>query len=226
MQDDSKKSKIIMTVIGAVVTVVLVAGVVMLYRFLASDDGKKRQRKPLPVTLLKPPPPPKIKEKPPEPEIKKKEEVIEQKVEEKQEDQKQDQDEPPPSDRLGLDADGTAGSDGFGLAANKGGRALIGGGGGSLLAKYAFYTSGLQEEIRKRLREHLEANGGIPQGDLKTMVKITLDEQGKFAAFDITGSSGNHQMDEAVAKVLGLSRTGPPPEGMPRTVKLQISSKG
>jgi protein TonB len=226
MQDNSIKSKIIMLVVGAVVTVVLVSAVVMLYRFMASDDGKKRARNPLPVTLLKPPPPPKIKEKPPEPEIKKKEEVVEQKPEEKPEEQKQEPDEPPPTDRLGLDADGTAGSDGFGLAANKGGRALIGGGGGSLLAKYAFYTNGLQEEIRKRLREHLEANGGIPQGDLKTVVKITLDEQGKVASFDITGSSGNHQMDEAVAKVIRLSQAGPPPEGMPRSMKLQIASKG
>ena len=34
----------------------------------------------------------------------------------------------PPGDELGLDAEGGAGSDGFGLRAKKGGRGLIGGG--------------------------------------------------------------------------------------------------
>ncbi|MEQ8663662.1 MAG: TonB-dependent receptor, partial [Gammaproteobacteria bacterium] len=72
-----------------------------------------------------PPPPPPQVEEPPPPEMEEVE-VPEPEPEPIADDAPAD--EPLPGDDLGLDADGVAGADGFGLKARKGGRALIGGG--------------------------------------------------------------------------------------------------
>jgi len=224
------KKKSTMTIVWICSTCIalsLMAGGFYLIQALLKDDGQKRRRQIQTVHLLKPPPPPKIKEKPPEPEIKKKEEIIEQKPEEKPE-EAESPDEPPPGNDLGLDAEGTAGSDGFGLKANKGGRALIGGGGkGSLLRKYAWYTRIVQDELRRQVQEHLDENGGLPEGTHKALVRIEMDREGVIVHFELVGLSGNSAMDEAVRETLKIARISePPPEGMPRTMKIRISSRG
>ncbi|WP_155325324.1 energy transducer TonB [Desulfosarcina ovata] len=220
-------------VVGAVVFIVLLVatGTVLGVKYLLKDDSRHRQRRIQMVTVVKPPPPPKVKEKPPEPEVKKKEEIINPEPEEMPPEALDDQppDEAPPREDLGLDADGTAGSDGFGLRANKGGRALIGGGGDSvsLMRRYAWYTRMVQDELSKRMKRHMEENGGIPDGDLKTMIQIRLDEYGKIVEYRLTRSSGNSKMDDAVVSALKLATIDePPPRGMPRTIKLKISAKG
>ncbi|MBT8341176.1 MAG: TonB C-terminal domain-containing protein, partial [Desulfatitalea sp.] len=138
-------------------------------------------------------------------------------------------DEAPPGEDLGLDADGTAGSDAFGLRANKGGRALIGGSAGdaSIMRRYAWYTRIIQDELRKRMNRYMEENGGISDGDLKALVQIELDELGKIVDFDLARSSGDPKLDDAVLKALHLAEISePPPLGMPRKIKLKISAKG
>nr|CBX31633.1 hypothetical protein N47_E51450 [uncultured Desulfobacterium sp.] len=142
----------------------------------------------------------------------------------------QSQDNKPPGQDLGLDADGTAGSDGFGLVGKKGGRALIGGGGGgggSLMGQYAWYTKIVQDEIRKTVRERLEKTGGIPKGKIQVVIRIELDQQGKIIQCSIAGSSGNEAADQAIKDALVMARVSePPPDGMPRAMKLKISSQG
>ncbi len=213
--------------VSAVVALLVLAMGAFVVRLLIADDPGKRQRQVQMVTLLKPPPPPKIKKKPPEP--KQKKEVVEEKLDKPEETEDRSEDDTPPGEDLGLDSDGSAGSDAFGLKAKKGGRALIGGGlgGGSLLRKYAWYTQILQDEIRASVRRELDENGGIPGGNLKTLVRVVLNEQGNIVDYSIYGSSGNNKMDAAVKKALGTTRVSePPPEGMPMILKLKISSKG
>src|SRR5688500_11671398 len=77
-----------------------------------------------------PPPPP-----PPEEKI---EEPLEQETPEEA-----PPDESQAPEQLGLDAEGVAGGDSFGLAARKGGRDLVGTGG----AAFAWYTSSLKDRI-------------------------------------------------------------------------------
>lgn len=197
---------------------------------LISDDGSKRRRQIQMVTLLKPPPPPKIEEKPPEPEIEKEEELIEPEPEEVVPEEQNDapQDDATAGDDLGVDADGTAGSDAFGLVGKKGGRALLAGSGNrTLMQRYAWYTRMIQEEIRKRINEHMANNGGIPDGDHKAMVNIELDLRGNIVDFQINQMSGNAIMDRALAETLhAVSISETPPVGMPRSIKLKISSRG
>ena len=224
------KVKIAVSGIAFCLVVLMVAGAVFALKYLLKDDKYRRQRRIQMVTLLKPPPPPRIKEKPPDPEVKK-EEIIEPELEETPPEAVDDasQDDTPPGDDLGLDADGSAGSDGFGLRANKGGRALIGGsyGDAAMMRRYAWYTRIIQEELRKRMNRHMEGNGGIPDGNLKALVQITLDDFGKIVDFNLARSSGNRRMDDAVVNILKVATMDePPPRGMPRVIKLKISAKG
>jgi outer membrane biosynthesis protein TonB len=227
-----KSNKPLVWGISAAVAVMLISVAALAVKLLVSDDGQKRKRQIHMVTLLKPPPPPKIEEKPPEPEIKKKEEIIEPEPEEPEPEEMDDMsdDDIPPGDELGLDADGAAGADGFGLKAKKGGRALIGGssGQGALLRKYAWYTRIIKDDIRKEVRNYLDKNGGIPEGvNCKVILRISLDSEGKIISYKIYDACGHQDVDDAIATVLDSHQLSePPPEGMPKTIKLKISSKG
>ncbi|WP_054689044.1 TonB family protein [Desulfosarcina cetonica] len=209
----------------------MVTGTVYGVKYLLRDDGRHRQRRIQMVTVVKPPPPPKMKEKPPEPEVKKQEEILETEPEDQPPEASEDQppDDTPPGEDLGLDAEGSAGTDGFGLRANKGGRALIGGGGNSvtLMHRYAWYTRIIQDELRKQMNRHMEENGGIPDGNLKALIQIEIDNFGKIVDYQLAKSSGDRKMDDAVINALKLaSISEPPPRGMPRIIKLKISAKG
>ncbi len=188
------------------------------------------------------PPPPKLKEKEPEPEIKKQEkqeetESLEQ-PEEKQAAAAKD-DSPPPGEELGVDSDGSGGSDAFGLMAKKGGRALISGSSGSgsgigsgrgdnqtLLRKYSWYTQILQDEIRTKVNRYIEGKKDIPDGKHKILLRVELDDSGKMTDYTIEGSSGNSQVDEAVKlSMTGFKVSEAPPEGMPKIIKIKVTFK-
>jgi hypothetical protein len=227
----SFRTRIIVWAISGVVALMFLSVGFAAIKMLLSDDSQKRRRQLQMVTLVKPPPPPKIKEKPPEHKVDKVEEIIEPQEEAPQPDALDDApvDDLPPGDELGLDADGSAGADGFGLRANKGGRSLIGGayGEATLLRKYAWYTRIMQEELRKKVNQHMKNNGGVPDGSLTALIVVTLDDTGHITRLKIGRPSGNDTMDAAVKSSLMLVKISePPPKGMPRTVELKISSKG
>jgi len=177
----------------------------------------------------------------------------------------------PAGDRLGLDTEGTAGSDAFGLVARKGGRSIIAGkpgpgkvegsesahigavgagkagGSGSqsvklggragkvrevafdqsaLLDKFGWYTQIVKAEISKKIQRHLDETSGIPRGKYQTVVRVSLDSTGAVVQCGIVDSSGNHEMDEIVMRFLaGITISELPPEGMPRTIIIRITSQ-
>ena len=226
----TKSSRFIIWSVSGFVVLLFLGLAIGTIKLLLSDDSAKHKRQVQMVTLLKPPPPPKMKEKLPEPEVRKKQEIVEQQ-EEPEPDPMKDmpEDQGPMDNDLGLDAEGAAGADGFGLRAKKGGRDLIGGrySAANLLRKYAWYTSIVQEDLRKKVNQHMASNGGIPNGNLVALIKITLDDKGQVTDLSLEHSSGNKKMDRAVKEALLLTSVSePPPPGMPRVVELKISSKG
>ena len=230
MDSGKKKNSTQRTImlISTVVAVLLIVAGIFIVKSLISDDGNKRKRAVQMVTLMKPPPPPEIEEKPPEPEIKK-EEILEPEPEETHEEMADSESDQEAGSDLGIDADGVAGSDGFGLVAKKGGKALIGGdsGNSSLLKRYAWYTQMLQDRIQERLQKELERTGGIPEGDHQATVRIVMDDDGNIITCQIVGSSGNHKMDTAINSAVKTATIDePPPYEMPKAIKLKISSKG
>jgi protein TonB len=218
----------------ALMVVVFGAGIYII-KTVMTDTTPRKKNTVSTVTLMKLPPVV-IKEKPPEPEpIKeqKKEEIVdpEPKSESPSPPNADNQDNAPAGDKLGLDAEGAAGNDAFGLVGKKGGRSLLAGGNGfgtiSLLNKYAGYTQIVTTVIRKKVMKYLDEEGGIPRGKLQTVVRISVDTDGAVVGYRIIGSSGNNRMDEAVLRTLGSVKISePPPNGMPRTMDIRIVSQG
>lgn len=239
MSENKKKQKKTLYqnwLVPGIIGIVFLAGIGFLVKVMLTDDGPRRKEQISVVTLLKPPPP-EVKEKPPEPEVPKEvpKEVTIAETPQTAQDQPQDQsqDNTPAGSDLGVDGEGGAGSDGFGLVGKKGGRAItLGGGGGgmnrlNLLAKFGRYVQKVQEEIRTQVNRQLEQDGGIPKGKYQTLIKITLNRNGSVVAYKITNSSGQQKIDKAVKEVLVSMRLSElPPEDMPKTMNIKIASQG
>jgi len=245
-QKKKKSSQTVYIIAGAVVLIFLLAGGGLFF-LMSTDEESKAKSRVAAVSLLKPPPPmrekppPPLKEKPPEPEVKK--ETIEaiREAPRPEEARNEKADDKPAGDQLGLDAQGGAGSDSFGLVGRKGGRDLLslgkgsgsgegsgGSGGGrderkqkigggndlaALMRRNAWYNNLVEQELTKGLRKRLQENGGIPKGKLEAVVQIGMDDGGSIREFRIIRSSGNHSMDEALKEFLASARVSEPPPG-------------
>ncbi len=199
----------------------MVAVVVLLMRFLSAPAGKKTGVQQ--IALIKqppPPPPPKPPEKPPEPPKVKEEVKIDQPKEEPKPAEPKAADEKPASDKpLAVDADGSAGSDGFGLAANRGGRDLLGTGGGG---GGAYYSGLLQREFF----DALIRNRKLLKDEFRVVVKVWIGDDGRVQKADIVTSSGNAKFDEQIQST--LLEMNPlkdvPPKSM-RPMQLRLSNR-
>lgn len=197
---------------------------IFLLKDIIFGDKSSKKRVIHEIALIKPPPPPRPEEKPPEPEIKKEEvKLPEPEAPPPEQPENASQDEPPPSDSLGLDADGQAGSDGFGLGANKGGRAIIAGkssGGGN---RFAWYD-GL---VQKTIQDALDRSKDLDKQNYKVIVKIWLNPDGTVERFDLANSSGNADVDKSIKIALREVRrvNEPLPDGLLQPIKLRITSR-
>jgi periplasmic protein TonB len=197
---------------------VLLGAIALITHFISKMENKpeKRERKIQTVTLAPPPPPPppppKI-ERPPEPEP-------EQKLEEQAEPEKLPDvpDEAPPRD-LGLDAEGTAGSDGFGLAARKGGKGLFGGGGGN---PFAWYGNLVKNDLVSMLSE----KDALRRKGYTAILKLWVEADGSIQRFELAKGSNDKDIDELLQRVIAQYRkiSEPPPPGMEQPIKLKITS--
>jgi periplasmic protein TonB len=193
----------------------------------------------------KPPPPP--KEQPPEPEAQKREAIVApQNMAQPQASNAKGDDKPAAEGPLGLEGEGGAGSDGFGLAARgKGGRDITTVGTGpsgtiggdrdltGAMRRHARYNKLVEDEVNKAVKQTLSERGGIPKGKLEAVVQIGMDDGGAVAEYRIVRLSGNRAVDDAVKTYLGLAKISePPPKDIPRGVKgftimsIKITSQG
>lgn len=207
------------TAIGVLLGALLVGYIVNVIIGFIDEKPAKNEKKIQPITLLKPPPPPppppKV-EKPPEPEIKEK---IKEPEPEPEPEPESKPDEAPPRD-LGLDADGAAGSDGFGLAARKGGNGLFGGGSGN---PYAWYGGIIKNDIVNLLNnyEKLRSKG------YTAIVKIWLRTDGSVERFELARGSNDPEIDQLLETAMNKYQRvkEAPPPGMKLPVKLKITSR-
>lgn len=175
------------------------------------------------ITMIQPPPPPPPpppQEKPPEPEVK--EEKIEEPEPEPEPEPQQDA-EPPPGEDLGVDAEGGAGGDSFGLVGKKGGRGLFGGGGGNAII---WYGQQLQRTISGELQRTLKDQAR--NSKYQAVLYIWISPQGSISRVELGKSSGIAEIDDALRDALGTIRGqfDPPPEHMPQPVKIRVQSEG
>ncbi|MGZ4959660.1 MAG: energy transducer TonB family protein [Methylomonas sp.] len=204
-------------IIGGLLIVVATYFIVKSISDLLGQKPAKNEKKIQPITLMKPPPPPppppKV-ETPPPPEVK-------QKIEEPEPEPEPMPDTPPdeaPARDLGLDAEGSAGSDGFGLAARKGGNGLFGGGN-----PFAYYGNLVKNDILKELNNHNE----LRRKGYTVIVKIWLSADGAVERFEMAKGSNDAEIDEILSRSLDKFKkvAEPPPPGMQQPIKLKISSR-
>lgn len=203
----------------AAVVLALIALFGFALKKLLGDAGPQKKQTVHNIALLKPPPPPpppKPQEKPPEPEMKKEEVKVEQPKPDAP-----NQSDAPEGKQLGVDAEGGAGSDGFGLIGNKGGRDLLAGGG---KMAFAFYTNQLQRFLQDELAKHKK----LKSADYRVIVRVWLSRAGAVQRVELAGSSGNGEIDESLRKALAdvPALRDPPPENMPQPVKVRITNRG
>lgn len=166
------------------------------------------------VQLIRPPPPPPQIEKPPEPP-----KVEEEKIPEPEQPPDTPSNDPPPGDRLGLDTEGGAGSDAFGLVGNKGGRGLLASGGD----RFAWYAGTLKDDLLGFLSEHPD----IRKRAYSVNVRLWLDGTGGVTRVALSSSTGDHDLDRELQTLLGSMEkvAQAPPADMPQPVQIRIVSR-
>lgn len=194
----------------AIIIGVLGFGVLLLRSVLRSTPEGPKREVPQIVHLVRPPP-----EVPPPPPPPPPDEKIEQPLPKDSPDPT-----PDPSQQLGIDADGAAGADGFGLAARKGGADLLGSG----VAVFGWYTTMLKDAISEALSEDERAR----KGNYSVIVRLWLTGDGRVNRVALAQSSGNRELDGAIERALNrLDRVREaPPIEMPQPVTLKIVSRG
>jgi protein TonB len=213
----SRKFRHLPVIAFAIVASLLGVGAVSYIRGLVSGGPPPSKKVVQEIHVIRPPPPPPDEPPPPPP-------PPEEKVDVPDPQNKPDptpSNEPPPSEHLGLDAEGGAGGDAFGLVGNKGGRDLVGGGGGNA---YAWYAGLLKSEIL----DTLETESGVRSGGYSVIVRIWVRPDGSIDHVRISQSSGDRQRDQrieaALSRITRLSQA--PPADMPEPISLRIVSRG
>ena len=205
---------------GGGMVLLVVAVVVYLVINFIQDAPPKPKKLVEKITLIKPPPPPPPREKPPPPKQKQKVEVKQPKKAPPKPSPKQADKLPPPiDDNLGLDAVGGAGGDAFGLVGKKGGRDLIGGGGGS---RFRWYTGVVENDISEALSRHED----IRKGRYTVVVKIWVGPDGNIKRLELVKTTGKQALDRKIRLALdGIRRLSEtPPEDLPQPIAVRISS--
>lgn len=193
--------------IGILIAIVLTYFAV---QFLGAESDEPQHKKVVQqVTMISlpppPPPPPEI-----EPEVQPPEEEIVEPMDEAMPNEDPGDD---ISNELGLDADGSAGGDGFGLVARKGGRGVIGGGYGALVVQEI--NALLVDDDRLRSKEYT------------VVLRLWISPQGTIERYKIDKQMGDElaiKLVTAALSRLGKISEGPPLE-IPQPIRLRIKSR-
>jgi protein TonB len=210
------KRRLTAILVGLVLTLCGVGVIIWLHGML--KGGKPPQQKVVQeIHMIRPPPPPPDTPPPPPPPPEEKVNVPDP---EHQEPDPTPSNDPPPSEQLGLDAEGGAGSDAFGLAGHPGGRDLMATGGSA----YAWYAGLLKNEILANLSNEKQARAG----EYTVIVRVWVKPDGTIERVSIAQSSGSkerdHAIEAALARISRLSQA--PPADMPEPISLRIVSRG
>jgi TonB family protein len=125
---------------------------------------------------------------------------------------------------LGVDGEGGAGSDAFGLAARKGGRSLLGGTSGSVIHWYGGQIRRVLESELPNLLSDTHAR----KHSYAVILNIWIGPDGQLSRAELASSSGKPEVDEALRSAIPKLRLGlekPPPANMPQPVKIRLNAR-
>ena len=213
-QKSGKSFQAYLPILGIALAVIAVVGTLVWFVVASLGDQVQSSRKVVQqVQIIRPPPPPDLPPPPPpEPE-----QVA---VPEPEESEPDVADQPPAGDQLGLDAEGVAGGDGFGLLGRKGGRDLLGAGSGD---QYNWYGQILKSDLIDKLAEIRD----IRRDRYSIVVRLWLTADGRIQRFKIANSTGDPKLDrDLVAALESLGKVSEvPPAGLPQPIRLRIVSR-
>jgi protein TonB len=214
MADKRAKRRYLTRLGGAVFGLLLLLGFVWFVRTMMAGKISKPGRQVQIVQVIRPPPPPPPPDQPPPPPPEKVDEPLPKDVPEPKPDE-----EPPPAAPMGLDAQGSAGEDAFGLAARHGGSDLVGGHGN---AAFAWYTN----RIKDAVLEKLSSDVGIGSKKFSLSVRAWIEADGHMRLKLVT-TTGDPQLDQRIESALNsLTRLSEaPPLEMPQPINLKIVSR-
>jgi hypothetical protein len=213
------KGKNVGVIVIAFVSATLILALMIFGAYKLASRHSRQPRKPMWVKIVRPPVKPKDYEPPPPPEIK------EQEIKPPEEVSEESAQEEDPGEALGLATEGGFGTDGFGLVAKPKGKPLIGGSDESqvLIKKYAWYLAILERDIHRTIRGYLDGRGGMPDGDHKAIIEVSVDARGTITSLKMHRESQNKKVNEAItATMKNMTISEPPPMGMPKKMKIQI----
>lgn len=204
-----------------ILAVVVISGLVIWYiGGLISEPVEAPKKTVQEIKVIRPPPPePEIEEEPPpEPEVEEEVDIPEPEPEALPDVPDM---EPPPGD-LGLDADGVAGGDSFGLAARKGGRGLIGSSGeGDINLWYA------NSVVKVAVLDLLSNIDGILITRYRVRLNVWVSPSGEMTRYKLLQSTGDAEVDQKIKAAMNkLKRfVEIPPPSMPQPVKMAIEAR-
>ena len=168
------------------------------------------------IQLIRPPPPPPDLPPPPPPPPDEKVDIPDP----QQQPDPTPSNQPPPSANLGLDTEGGAGGDAFGLVGNKGGRDITATGGSA----FAWYAGLLKDQIQNVLNGDKQ----VRTGAYRVLLRAWVSEDGTVQRVEILRGSGNADRDRAIEadlqQVKHLSQARP--VGMPDVISLEVRAQG
>ncbi|MEP7242121.1 MAG: TonB family protein [Gammaproteobacteria bacterium] len=213
MNSKSQKYRYLPALALGVVMVLIGFGAFALIRNFIGSAPPPSKKVVQEIQIIRPPPPPDLPPPPPPPP----EEQVAINDPEPAPDPTPS-DDPPPGEQLGLDADGSAGGDAFGLLGRKGGRDLLASGGSA----YAWYGGLVKNEIVEQLGAEKQARSG----DYTVGVSVWVRNDGTIERARIVRSSGNRDRDRAVEEACTRIRISQaPPADMPQPITLRIVSR-
>jgi len=215
MVDKRTQRRLASRLAGGVFGVLLLLGFVWFVRTMMSGTTAKTQRQVQVVQIIKPPPPPPDQPPPPPPPEKTQEELPKDVPEPTPEEQQ-----PAPAQPLGIDAEGSAGGDSFGLAARSGGSDLIGGSGN---APFAWYTNRISDAIKDRLAAAPCTK--TAKGSLS--IRVLMEADGRVKQIKLSTTTGDPKVDGCIDSALtSIARMNDPvPPGMPEQINLKIVAR-
>jgi protein TonB len=218
VSDQSRKYRFLPLILLSVSVSLLGVGAFALIRGIISGAPGQPKKVVQEIHVIRPPPPPPDVPPPPPPPPEEKVDIPDPQHQEPDPTPSQ---EPPPGEQLGLDAEGTAGGDAFGLLGNKGGRELIASGGsGSVFSWYAGLVKG-------ELLEQLSESKTLRKGNYTASVQIWIRPDGSVDHARILKSSGDPKRDRAIEDEASRHRfTKPPPAEWPQPSTFEIVGHG
>ena len=125
-------------------------------------------------------------------------------------------------DSLGLDAQGVAGADAFGLKAKRGGRALLEYGDGDPMQRYRRYAG----DIEAALKALFQRDAALRARVFTIQLDLWITERGTIDRCRLRRSTGNSSLDEEIVQAVQLAQLqiAEPPTDMPQPLHIRVQS--